>query len=205
MVRLHERIKGFVYCSLCLLLGWLVACFWAVVGRETQEEERKEVEKGGTSDMTEGWVLKRHESPMRNSMVEWTSKTMNIQVCFHIHLLCSYAVDCPPTPKSCLKSVLPTNTLCEWVSSGNWGRDELISSLKEPQNSGGFIPEQEKPGRRGGHEWQGSAYVLSGASDPRIWIWGCSSQSFSEGRQVQTGLWKTGIALLGVYVVSPPH
>lgn len=47
------------------------------------------------------------------------------------------------------------------------------------------------------------------------WLWICaersfwlqdvdlggSSQSFLVGRQVQTGLWKTGIALLGVYVV----
>ena len=161
----------------------------------------KEVEKGGTGDVIEGWVLKRHESPMRNSMVEWTSKIMNIHVCFHIHLLCSHAVDYPPTPKSWLKWVLLTNTLCEWVSSGNCGRDELMSSLKEPQNSGGFITEQEKPGRRGDHEWQGSGYVLSGASDPQDVDLGGSSQSFSVGRQVQTGLWKTGIALLSVNVV----
>lgn len=53
-VRLYEIIKGFVYCSLCLLLGGLVACFRAVVGREAQKEERKEVGKGGTSDMIEG-------------------------------------------------------------------------------------------------------------------------------------------------------
>ena len=61
---------------------------------------------------------------------------------------------------------------------------------------------------RTGEAWQeGRPWVT--------WVWICaersfwlqdvdlggSSQSFLVGRQVQTALWKTGIALLGVYVV----
>lgn len=136
---------------------------------------------------------------MRNSIAEWTSKIMTIQVCFHIHLLCRHAVDV--SYSQILLKVSPTYKHFMWMSV-QWSRKRWVNVFFERTT------EQWRLHPRTGEAWQeGRPWVT--------WLWICaersfwlqdvdlggSAQSFLVGRQVQTGLWKAGIALLGVYVV----
>lgn len=104
-----------------------------------------------------------------------------------------------------LLKVSPTYKHFMWMSVQWKLRKRWVNVFFERTTEQWRLHPRTGEARQGGRPWVTGVCICAERSFWRQDVaLGGSSQSFSVGRQVQTGLWKIGIALLGVYVVFLP-